>query len=203
MPTKINLRASDDRAVSKANDLITATDIDGKRAMDVYSRIGAALPSTFIFKFLKDTAASSDMAINATSTAAHHFDYTSTVDSVHIVRVNMAILDVAMAPSKFGGLTALTNGLKFSVIDATGTELFDFTDGEPIKNNVSFGYLAGVDTIIDAGAAGDSLNVRWTIQRAGAALKLGTNQIFRASVQDDLSGLDQFQIMVQGLSRSD
>ena len=76
---------------------------------------------------------------------------------------------------------------------------FDFLDGETIKTNADFTFLAGVDNKVDAGVANAARYVRWTIAKAGQALLLRGGEGIGMVVQDDLSGMVDFKILVQGV----
>ena len=159
-------------------------------------------PNDFLFSHLRlagNPLASRELAVDASS-AAVKFSYkvpTGRVARIH--RIMIVILDKPITPTNFGGISALTNGLKFDVINKDGVStVFDFLDGVTIKRNADFGCLAGVDVQIDAGGAADMLLVRWTISDVGANCFLTEDQSFQITVQDDLTGLDSASVMIQG-----
>lgn len=160
-------------------------------------------PSRFIYAFLRNTTTggSFDLNVNATSTALQNFFFEVPTDKIfQLMRVNILILDAGIRPSKFGAEAALTNGI---VIETVGTDnsatTLDFCDGDTIKRNAEFVYLAGVDNIILDAAADDSLSVRITVDGStGLPCELKAGQRFQFGIQDDLSGLAQFRVMIQG-----
>ena len=158
-----------------------------------------ATATDLLYKYLKD-GATIDMSVDGSSTPVK-YKYTVPTDSrALITRVMIVILDKGPIPTKFGGVATLTNGLDIQIFDSDGTTvLVDFLDGAPITQNAEFGCLAGVDIQIDAGAASDSLIVRWTLRDAGASAVLTEGQIFQMTVNDDLTGLDSMVVLVQGL----
>ncbi len=155
-------------------------------------------PSNFLFKFLRTSAGSEDMA-----TTAGVYQYTvPDGKTAEIFRVNFQIVDGGITYNEFGGLGAvLTNGIKIEIIDQdTTTVILDFLDGETIKANEHFAALSGVDAALDLAAGDDALLVRWSISKAGDnhGVVLQAGEILRVTTQDDLTNLTVFQAMVQG-----
>lgn len=94
----------------------------------------------------------------------------------------------------------MSNGLKVEVVDQAGTVLLDFLDGSTIKANHQWTQLAGTDNPITAAAGDDEFSVRWTLSSGlGDQLSIGPTEDLRATVQDDLSAMTYFRIMVQGV----
>lgn len=149
-----------------------------------------------IFKFLT-TGSSIEMNVDGGTPVNFKFVNTNNRNA-YLVRACITMVDASMTPIKFGGVAALTNGVDFGVYDDSDVEKLNFTDGEPIKSNIEFGSLAGIDVNIGDFGASDALSIRWTMARAGGAITIPPNWYFQAKVQDDLSALTQFRIMVQG-----
>lgn len=160
--------------------------------------MGQATPENAFYGFAKN-GASSDMAVDGSSTAVH-FDVSASSGPLYIERCNVEIIDGAITPTKFGGVAALANGLLVKVASADGTtDVFDFLDGASIKKNADWVLLAGVDNPVSAAAGDDEFSVRWTLSKGlGEPLYLAAGRRLRFTVQDDLSGLTSFQIMAQG-----
>jgi hypothetical protein len=118
-----------------------------------------------------------------------------------LVRVNFMLLDTGIIPSNFGGVAALTNGLTIKVVDASDVVLLDFMEGETIKQNADFTYLAGVDApVLDTlGGNPDMLPIRWTIAKAGNSILLHGGDAIQITVPDDLSTMNDFRAMIQGV----
>jgi len=159
-----------------------------------------------VFKLLASSSGATDLAVDG-STASAWYRYTCPASrEVWLERVNIVILDPGIEPDRFGGSSAVTNGLEVRTWTvASSSVILDFTDGNTILNNSDWGLLAGPDTPIQSVAGGarpDQLTVRWTIGKSGAALKLTSGQALEFLVQDDLTGLDSFKAMVQGITRS-
>jgi hypothetical protein len=140
----------------------------------------AVTADRFVFEFLRD-GSSRDMKVDGSVTPVNFIE------------------DGNIAPSKFGGVSALSNGCLIKALDTDGsTVIKDFMDGETIKTHWELALLAGVDVEVDAGAGDDVVPIRWTIAKAGATLLLETSQRIRFTVQDDLTNLSNFYAMVQG-----
>jgi hypothetical protein len=156
---------------------------------------GATEADQFVFDFLRN-GASRDMNVDGTTPV--NFDFVATADT-NVERIMFFIEDGNIAPSKFGGVSALATGCLLKVLDTDGTTVIkDFLDGETITTHPEFSLLAGVDIQPDAGAGDDVVPIRWTISKAGAKLLLLTDQRVRFTVQDDLTGLTKFYALLQG-----
>ena len=164
-------------------------------------------PSNFWYRYLRYAtgpgAPSDDRDLNIDgSTTPSTYEYICADRHMDLSRFTMFLLDGSVNPGDFGGISgALTNGCKLEIIDTDGsTVLLDFNNGETIKQNVDFIMLAGVDAQPSTYTGDDLLAVRFTVSRAGSMLRLRKNQIVRFTIQDDLSGITLFRIMVQGVN---
>ena len=174
----------------------------------VYGRVPGPSPTValssdhtaggFIFSFLR-AIGSTRLNTNAAGSAVTYSYTVPSTRSAHISRCNMVLLDADQYPGRFGGVTSLTTGCKFITLEADGSQAFDFLDGETIKMNADFTLLAGTDNNVDAGPTNAGRYVRWTIAKAGQALRLRGGEGIGVVVQDDLSGLVDFKILVQGV----
>ena len=161
-----------------------------------------AVPGVNMLFHLVADGATTDMNVNGSGTAVE-YDYASPAPKISFVeRVHFLIQDNSIEPALFGGLAALSNGLKIEHIDTDGTTvLYDFTEDLTIKKNLHFGLYAGRDVPFYSSAPAsipDAVLVRWTIGKIGSPLLLKGDEIFRVTVQDDLRNLDEFLCMVQG-----
>jgi hypothetical protein len=156
-------------------------------------------PEKLLYKHLATT--SGDVDLNTSSSGTDYL-YTVPAENVAVVeRLNIIMSDAEIDFEKFGGIVALTNGLKIEVLDAEGTVTLDFTDGQEIKTNADFGYLAGSDVVgaVAAGSLEDFQIIRWTIGKTGAGLFLEAGEFVRFVVQDPLNEITLFRVMVQGI----
>lgn len=164
------------------------------------------LPTGFVYKFLRvvqgPLSASGDVRdldtdSDPTPTLAR---YTVPDGSdLRLARINFIIADASIGTLEFGGLSQLTNGCLFRILDETESVIFDFFDGLPIVSNCDFSNLAGVDSLPATVAGVDGLPIRFTISRAGYHMRLKSGWSLEWVNQDDISGLNRFRIMVQGV----
>lgn len=117
--------------------------------------------------------------------------------TVDVTRVIIHITDnVDMDDEKFGGITKLTRGVVLRRVDGTHQNLFN------VKSNGEFGEIA-FDKVYDpkapAGFYGFSSRLTFAgSNKMGVAIRLGPNEDLQLIVQDDLTGLNSFRIMVEG-----
>ncbi len=160
--------------------------------------------SELFFELAKDysNGDTHEMAVDGSTPAYYDIKGSGTGDDCHLHRVNVEIVDGGITPIKFGGISALSNGLGITLVDADNVELFDFLDGLTIKRNADWGLLAGVDNAAYAAPADDHLPIRWTISKAtgGRPLSLLGGKKLRFTVQDNIAALTFFRIMGQGLT---
>lgn len=155
-------------------------------------------PGGFIYSFM---SADNSVSLN-TDAAGSVITFSYTVPAgrrAHISRMNMVIFDAGQRPSLFGGIASLTTGCRLISIDSAGAETFDFCNGQEIKTNADFAFLSGIDNETDTAPADDARYIRWTIEKAGHPLLLEETEGICMVIQDDLTGLDDFKILVQGV----
>lgn len=167
-------------------------------------------PDRYHFAFLADVDGSRDMNVNGSVTAVN-FKYVfkerggEAASYIRVQRLNMLAEDTAQAEvvTGFFSLAALSAGLLFQVLNSRGKVMQHFaTDVEPLKSTADISALAGFDIggVSQSVAGGASAyHVRWTLAKAGQPLLLYPGEAFSATVQDDLSALTKFRIMVQGV----
>ncbi len=155
------------------------------------------------FEMFTSSSGVTEMKVSGTAvTPIAFFVSPSTAESprgVDIARINIKLTDTGLRWTFFGGLGALTNGVKIEHLSTAGAVLFDFTDGHPMKINADWSLLAGTDDMIHPAAGPDAIPIRWTLAKAGSAFHLNQGQSLRISVQDDLTGLTTFEAMAQGV----
>lgn len=151
-----------------------------------------------------------NMAIDGTAATGTPTMYKVTAPgsgSLVVSRINFQIVDGSMTYGKFGGLTALTNGITIKAYDSGDNVLCDFTPS-PIKANEHWCKLAGIDAIAEPAAGDDFMPVRWTLTKAVPSydnldngIELAPGDYIGIYISDDLSGLTYFQGMLQGVYR--
>ena len=160
------------------------------------------LPSNSIFTHLIN-GGSKDMNINGLSTPVN-FRYTCPTDKVvFLYRINILIIDASMKMDKFGGLSALANGVEIGFYDSSDTLILDPTDGDNISIVADFSILAGVDAQIHVGAGVDAAFIRWTFEKCvGGPFRLNVGEYLQFKIRDNLSTIDEFHTMAQGIIAS-
>ena len=120
----------------------------------------------------------------------------------HITRIILAITDAtAMDDAKFGGITALTNGIVLRYKNTIYKNIFN------IKNNSEFALRAYDLTYSDKAPAGlFGLRVRRSFggpDKNDVVIELAkdTDDELQLIIQDDLTGLSSFKIVAQGHRR--
>ncbi len=154
----------------------------------------------FAWLRLNGTASGSkDMTVVASASGSKVFAFIAPAGERTVIeRLNIQIIDASIQWGKFGGLSALTNGIKVEHVRASGAVLEDYFDGETIKTNEDWAALAGSDVISSNAAGDDAIKVRWTLSRVGTPLVMEGGTEFRLTLQDSCTGLTKFQAMVQG-----
>ncbi len=116
------------------------------------------------------------------------------LDSLHFV-----LQGTNMTPSKFGGLTALTNGIALQILEGEDI-VVDFAQAFRITMNADFSLFSeGAIQSFGAGAD-DMLSTTFDFQLSGRLLLMNGVETVRIKIQDDLSGgaLSRFECMARG-----
>jgi hypothetical protein len=117
--------------------------------------------------------------------------------TVDVTRFIIHILDqTSMDDNKFGGINALTNGIVLRRKDGFYQNIFN------VKTNGEFGELAydkTYDAKAPAGFYGFTSRLTFGGQtKIGVVIRLSPGEDIQLIIQDDLTGLDSFRIMVEG-----
>lgn len=160
---------------------------------------GPVRPQNQLFSYVTNGAEANIGVANGSVTPVV-YKHTVEDEQVDLIeRFTITLVDNVQVPTKFGGLSELTNGVLVQALDQDGvTVIRDYCAGRPIKINAHFGNLAGVDNPITAASGDDALQVRWTISAAGGSLMLLSGESFRVIVRDNFAGITEFVWMVQG-----
>lgn len=116
---------------------------------------------------------------------------------VDVTRIIMHITDnTAMDDNRFGGLDALTRGIVLRRVDGSFQNIFN------VKTNGEMGELAFDKVYDDKAPSGFfGMTSRLTFagsNKIGVAIRLGPDEDLQLIIQDDLTGLETFRIMVEG-----
>ncbi len=153
-----------------------------------------------LHKFLREPGNSIAMNVDGSVTPVKFRYKVPALKQIHAHDLIFKIEDKGILPARFGGISALTNGLLVEAIaDDDVTVLFDFMDGAPIKKNADFYRLADVDFLLDEQNSQDALAAPWKIPDAGAAARLTAGQSLQVTVRDDLTDLAVFDTFLKGL----
>jgi len=166
----------------------------------------AANAATFIFKALRrdstDTGSVelTDIA-NAPASSKAEYGYQVPIGETTLVnRVIFDIVDSSVDPGDFGGVNnGLANGIKIMVVDSSNNTLCDFLDGDTIRRNHQFCWLAGNDVDHVESAKDDHLPIRWTLGKAGSLVRLNETEKFIIEVRDNLSMITSMRVFINGL----
>ncbi len=151
-------------------------------------------PKDAVYKHMKNPIGNSiNLNVNGSITPVS-FRYTCPdTTNVVLVRMNIQMDDNAITYAKFGGIAALSNGVLIRICDREGKVNVDLLDGQTVKTNLNLAWLAGFDVLTDT-----AVLVRWTLERAGKQLLLRPGDFIELVVQDNLSSITAFSIMIQG-----
>jgi hypothetical protein len=121
---------------------------------------------------------------------------------VDITRIMGTIIDdVAMDDGKFGGIDALTNGIALRLNNGVISNHWN------AKTNGDLGLICFDSAYTDKAPAGENgfrfRNTYAGPSKHGVTLRLMAGEILEILIQDDLTGLTDFQMMAQGHVVSD
>jgi len=119
------------------------------------------------------------------------------VNEIDFTRFIIRMLDsTSMDDGKFGGITALTNGLVFRIVNSFQKTIFNFRTNGEIAN---FCFDTKYADRAPGGQYGFSGRITFAgPSKHGVTLRIGTDDVLQWVVQDDLTGLDVLQVVGQG-----
>lgn len=150
-----------------------------------------------------DGTGSTSQNVNGSVTAVEYFVQPPAGTSYILKRMNVLVIDANFnVATSYGALAALTNGIKIEVRNINGV-VKDFTEQVKIKRSYDYTLLAGGDNTSTGGAGADALRIRWTFARGYDDILLNgdTEDKLVVTIQDDLTGLDEQVMEVQGYER--
>jgi len=159
------------------------------------------------FRFL-DTVGDGSGTKNAVgdySSVVTDFKLTNPASSNGVIEVHRLVMQIedatAATGEKYGGGTALTNGIELFLLDASGNTVIDITDGLPIKNNGDWARYCYDLTIDSFPGTNDFVQVRWTFAKSGVPLVLKPGWSLAARLNDSMTFLVDHTFMVQGINK--
>lgn len=155
--------------------------------------------NNYINEFLKNSD-SRDMTNDYSSTATD-FEYEPT-EKCKIYRMMIYIEDnSSMKYEDFGGITnGLTNGIRVWYKETSGSSKVYIDGGFAVKTNRDFAKLCYDVDIKTAGSGNNHFASRWTFANSGTLIYLNSGGSIGVTLNDDLSSLVQFEIVIQGFS---
>jgi hypothetical protein len=169
----------------------------------VYTSPIAIPPTEILVKNLANIVGGHhDLNVDGSSTP-QSFRYTVPAGKVFIwSRSVIHISDTNVEYHNFAGLgTTLTNGIGVYIKDTNDAILTNFMNGEMLNATVQFAHLAASDferVQSGIGVDPDLLVLRWSLSKSGFVPYLTAGQYVEFLIQDDLTGLDEFHVVVQG-----
>ena len=145
-------------------------------------------------KFFEDSG-SPDLNVDGSSTPVEFLVEPTTGKIFYVYSVSIVIEDNAINFTKFGGITALTNGLDFKVTE-NGLSEVTLTN---IKTNGEF-YTFANNVILES-ASIDILVAHINIkQSTGTSIKLidSNSDNLKIVINDDLTSINKFQVVARG-----
>jgi len=157
------------------------------------------------FEFCTSSSAATNLNIDASTKAHAFFVSASTAKSprgLHIHDVTFSMLDAAMENGLFGGIAAITNGIKVRVMTSTvGSSgvIKDFTAAQTIKTNAQFASLGSVSRLREPAAGDDQMLMVWHPPDVfGHPIHLRQGDQFQVVVGDNIAAITSFQVTVHG-----
>jgi hypothetical protein len=149
---------------------------------------------------LENPTYGSDMVQDGSITPIEYTIESNLEYDIHIMRFEVLISDGALAMSKFGALTALTNGIEVYVTeegDTTHIMQNATTNGEVITQSGGVEYLLLTNYLSNSDAFIIIYNIGNYIEQGLRIGRASENKMV-CTISDDLSGLDDLFIRVFG-----
>ena len=157
------------------------------------------------FRTYFENAGSNDMIVNGSSTPVE-FSVNSDADfDYYIKSLSVKLADATAQFNEFGALTALSNGVDFEWVSQ---RVGPITIHDGIKDNIEWFRLSNtpitVNSIIDlSGGGADAIVIQIDLAQLfgnpwGVRLEKDTTDKLLFRVNDNLAGLDEFNIIAYG-----
>lgn len=163
---------------------------------------------------LKNDAGSSDMRVNGATTSQDFFIQAPADGDRYVDTISIAIADAGAVLNKFGNINALTNGVTILYQDS---ELGDVVIGEDLTSNFRFlrmcgpgvhGIGSGVTSYRASNVEGASEGYLMSLDFSevfglpwGIRLKKDTTLRLIVRINDDVTGVDKFDMIAYGYDR--
>lgn len=181
------------RYISKEGIKLNSTKIGKSHFVNSLSSTIILPNSAFVFDFFRN-GGSNDLTVDG-SVTAQSFRYTPPTGFSFLLKdVNFVISSANNTNDKFGGLSALSNGITYKIFDKDDNLLTDFLGGATVKKNADFNLLASSSQVLS-----DVVSINFNIRKTGASISVPQGGYVEILVQDDLTGLTQFRVSINGL----
>ena len=158
-------------------------------------------PENSIYQLLStvgDGTGTVSMNVNGT-TPVKFFIQPGVTEKYRLKRMNIHAIDGNFNNALLYGTLTLANGMDVYIANDSGI-IKRYTNEFKIKRTHDWALLAGVDSVTIGSAVSDPLIVRWTFGLGASDIILDGSNTERlvVEVKDDMTGLDDQLIMVQG-----
>ncbi len=121
-----------------------------------------------------------------------------------VYRINRIIIHLddvgSITSGGYGAMSALTNGVKISILNTSDADIVDLTDGVPVKANGDFAAYCHDLSLQDFGGGVNMFTVRWTFGNHGTFVRLDgdAGESLAVTLNDSFTGLVEHRFMAQG-----
>ena len=158
------------------------------------------LTRNFFIAYAKDSGSSIEMDVDGSGTSV---DYTIDADptsDIIITNLSVWMQDNKFKIDKFGEIAILSNGflLVHEVDGSTNNTIIDNaqTTEEMIQHSLETPAFIGVGKDYNMSDSVKILSLKYSTE--GIKLRAGTNDKIKATIQDNLTGLDSFRLIAKG-----
>lgn len=156
---------------------------------------------------------SNNMRVDGSSTVVDFWISADNEDDRYITTLSFLIADAGASLSKFGNLSALTNGLEIFYTRITGAitiadelktnlDVIRFANGQPAFGTAGDAYLLKNSIGANVDAYFPNADLTKMMPPFGIKLDKGTKQRLTIRIQDNLStGMDGFDVIATGFDR--
>jgi len=180
--------------------------LDVAQNKNFYSNVTSVSINTIVVDKPMDETFASDTTLGRIVTSEMAVDGSST-PQIFTARAGTTELDItraiitmqsgsSMDDSRFGSLTALSNGFSFRILNGFKKTIFNFHSNQDIKQ---FCYDVDYSDRAPAGFFGLSARISFGGQdKHGVTLRIGPNDWLQWIVQDDLTDMDSIKVALEG-----
>ncbi len=159
-------------------------------------------PSDSVYQLLSsngDGTGIVSMNVDGSSSSVKFYIQPPVTEKYRLKRMNVEAIDGNFNNALDYGTITLATGMDIYIENDSGI-IKRYTSEFKIKRSRDWSLLAGVDAIHVGGAGADALTVRWTFAKGCSEIDLDGSNTERlvVEVRDDMEGLEEQLIMIQG-----